>query len=290
MDSSDARTTTSIPILDEQVEAFERDGAVILRNMISADWIQRMCAAIDSVLSRPSQFSSEMAKPGEGRFYGDFFLWRSNGDIQAFIFESPLAEIAQRMMRAETTRFFYEQLLVKEPLGRAVTPWHQDLPYWPVSGWQICSIWVPFDKVSPETGVVTYVRGSHQWGKLYRPRSFGARRPDSETENYGLDEVPDFDARPQDFEFITGCLNPGDVFVHNARTLHGAPSNSSSSMRRRALATRWLGDDVRFEDRPNHFLKGEKFASLRELLPRQSGELMDSALFPRVIPRRRPLA
>jgi ectoine hydroxylase-related dioxygenase (phytanoyl-CoA dioxygenase family) len=277
-------------ITDEQVERFERDGAIILRNVVAPEWIERMRKAIDAVLAEPSAHSSEMAASGQGRFYGDFFLWRTHPEFRAFIFESSLAELAQRMMRANSARFFYEHLLVKEPSTHAVTPWHQDLPYWPVAGWQICSIWVPFDRATPETGVVTYVKGSHLWGKLFRPRSFGAPRPTADKEEYGLEEAPDINARPQDFEFITGALNPGDVFVHHVRTLHGAPANTSSSTRRRALATRWLGEDVRFEDRPNHFLKGEKFAGLAALAPKKSGDDMECPLFPLITPREKAVS
>jgi ectoine hydroxylase-related dioxygenase (phytanoyl-CoA dioxygenase family) len=274
-----------LPISADQIDRFEQDGAIILRNLISGDWINRMRVAIDEVLGNPSPFSSEMAGSAGGRFFGDFFIWRSNPQFRDFLFDSPLAEIAQTMMRSTSARFFYEQLLVKEPSTAAVTPWHQDLPYWPVAGRQIISLWVPFDRVTPETGVVTYIKGSHLWDKLFRPRSFGARRPNFEQEEYGLEETPDIDGRPQDFEYITGELNPGDVVVHHARTLHGAPANSSASVRRRALATRWLGEDVRFEDRPNHFLKGEKFRSLQHLLPTHSGASMESSLFPLVTPR-----
>jgi len=54
------------------------------------------------------------------------------------------------------------------------TPLHHDLPYWPVRGEQIISIWVLFDLATPESGAVTYVRGSHRWGKMYSPAAFGA--------------------------------------------------------------------------------------------------------------------
>jgi ectoine hydroxylase-related dioxygenase (phytanoyl-CoA dioxygenase family) len=275
-------------IAEDQVVRFEEDGAVILRGVISPDWIERMQTAVDEILARPGAFASEMAPGESGRFYGDFFLWRSHPAFRAFLFESPLAELAQRMMRARSARFFYEQLLVKEPATAKPTPWHQDLPYWPLAGWQICSIWVPFDRATPETGVVTYVKGSHLWGKLYQPKPFGPVRPGAELGDEGLEEAPDIDARPQDFQFVTGVLEPGDVFVHHARTLHGAPGNASAVSRRRALATRWLGEDARWEDRPRHFLKGDKFSSLRPLLPVRSGDPLEGELFPLVTPRQTP--
>ncbi|MGZ8335769.1 MAG: phytanoyl-CoA dioxygenase family protein [Allosphingosinicella sp.] len=279
--------TAPAPDIDESsISAFERDGAVILRDVIAPHWIEAMREAVDAVLAAPTAMASELAKGDGGRFYGDFFLWRHNEAFRSFIFDSPLAEIAARMMRSNTVNFFYEQLLVKEPGTSARTPWHQDLPYWCVDGWQIVSVWVPFDLATPHNGVVTYVRGSHLWGKHFRPRSFGSMPRKADAENEGMEEAPDIDARPQDFEFVTGVLQPGDVFVHHAMTLHGAPGNASSGNRRRALATRWTGDDARFLDRPGNFLKGDKFAPLAPFAPRQDGARLDSELFPRVLPRR----
>ena len=274
------------PAIDESsIATFERDGAVILRGMIEPHWVDRMRGAVDTVLAQPTAMASELAKDTSGRFYGDFFLWRHNVEFRRFIFESPLAEIAARMMRSTRVNFFYEQLLVKEPGTSARTPWHQDLPYWCVDGWQIVSIWVPFDLATPHNGVVSYVRGSHLWGKMFRPRSFGAMPRKADEENAGMEEAPDIDARPQDYEFVTGVLQPGDVFVHHALTLHGAPGNASGSERRRALATRWTGDDARFLNRPGNFLKGEKFAPLAKFAPTADGMRLDSELFPRVLPR-----
>lgn len=272
-------------ISDAQIDRFEQDGAIILRDVIAPEWIDRMRTATDAVLQQPTQYASEMAaQEAGGRFYGDFFLWRTHPEFRAFLFDSPLAELAQRMMRADSARFFYEHLLVKEPATAVATPWHQDLPYWPVAGWQIISLWVPFDRATPDNGVVTYVKGSHLWGKLFKPRSFGTRPKDLDDD--GLEEAPDIDARPQDFEFVTGVLNPGDVFVHHARTLHGAPGNASANARRRALATRWLGEDATFCDRPNNFLSSQKFGGLRPLAPAQEGDTMESELFPLISPRR----
>ena len=280
-----AAIAQEVAIEPAAIDAFERDGAVILRDVIEPHWIDRMRGAVDTVLAQPTAMASELATEPGGRFYGDFFLWRHNVEFRRFIFESPLAEIAARMMRSTRVNFFYEQLLVKEPGTSARTPWHQDLPYWCVDGWQIVSIWVPFDLATPHNGVVTYVRGSHLWGKMFRPRSFGAMPRKADEENAGMEEAPDIDARPQDYEFVTGVLQPGDVFVHHALTLHGAPGNASGSERRRALATRWTGDDARFLNRPGNFLRGEKFAPLAQFAPAADGDRLDSELFPRVIPR-----
>jgi ectoine hydroxylase-related dioxygenase (phytanoyl-CoA dioxygenase family) len=270
-------------ISEATIQQYEQDGAIILRDAIPLAWIERMRLAVDRILAAPGQYASDQPEAAGGRFYGDFFLWRHDPEFRAFIFESPLAELARQIMRSNKVNFFYEQLLVKEPGTAARTPWHQDLSYWPVGGWQICSVWVPFDLATPETGAVTYIKGSHLWGKLYKPRSFGSRPREVDGESIEMEEAPDIDARPQDFSFLTGILKPGDVFIHHANTLHGAPGNSSATSRRRALATRWTGDDAYFLERPANFLRGEKFRALRDVAPKAEFDPMDSELFPVVI-------
>ena len=75
---------------------------------------------------------------------------------------SPAAEIAGRIMESSTATFLYDQMLVKEPGSQQRTPWHQDQPYWAVSGFQVCSIWMPLDPVPREVSL-EFVRGSHRW-------------------------------------------------------------------------------------------------------------------------------
>lgn len=52
------------------------------------------------------------------------------------------------------------------------------------------------------------------------------------------------------FEFLTWDMEPGDCLVHHSFAVHGAPGISTQSGRRRAYATRWFGEDVRFDPRP----------------------------------------
>ena len=54
-----------------------------------------------------------------------------------------------------------------------------------------------------------------------------------------------------DDEVLRWDMQPGDALLFNSYALHGAPGNpSTTSARRRGYATRWCGDDVRYEDRP----------------------------------------
>ena len=93
-----------------------------------------------------------------------------------------------------------------------------------------------------------FVKGSHRWGRLFYPRVFidGA---DFNTDDAGLEPVPDINAHPQDYDILAWNLEPGDVIAFDFRTLHGTTAGKVQG-RRRALSTRWLGDDVTYCRRP----------------------------------------
>ena len=104
-----------------------------------------------------------------------FFLWMRNKSFKDFAFNSNLPQLAGKILDSNNINFFYDQLLVKEPNTKEPTPWHHDLPYWPLKGNDILSFWVGFDTVTKSTGAVQYIKGSHKWGKFYAPASFGKK-------------------------------------------------------------------------------------------------------------------
>lgn len=259
-------------VTEDEIAAYERDGAACLRGMFDQDWIARMQRAVDYNLDHPGDMVFEYTKAGKpGRFHGDLFLWLHNPDFRAFVLESPCAEIAGRMMRASRCSFFYDQLFVKEPGTQERTPWHQDQPYWPVSGDQVCSIWIALDPVTLATGAVEYIKGSHRWNKWYRPQSFTM---DDRYASAKGETLPDIDAERDKHEFVHWDMQPGDVLVHHALTVHGSSGNSSNQVRRRGHSTRWCGDDARWDPRPGVFKMPDPGIA--------AGAPMECELFPRV--------
>jgi ectoine hydroxylase-related dioxygenase (phytanoyl-CoA dioxygenase family) len=58
------------------------------------------------------------------------------------------------------------------------------------------------------------------------------------------ESCPDIEADRNNFDIIGWDMEPGDAVIFSAWTLHGAQGNTSSTQRRAAISTRWLGDDV----------------------------------------------
>jgi ectoine hydroxylase-related dioxygenase (phytanoyl-CoA dioxygenase family) len=230
-------------ITADEITEYVENGVVKLSGIFDLGWIEYLRDAVETAMADPGPFAEEYAK-GEGRFFGDLDVAKRHAPFRDFIHNSPAAEITGTIMGSNKANFFYDQLLVKEPGTAERTPWHQDQPYWAVSGRQVASIWLPLDYVAEESSL-KYVKGSHRWG-AHNPHNFVDNSP---YEGTGLPELPDIDANREQYEILGWDMEPGDCLVFQAMMVHGSDGNTSLKNRRRALATRWTGDDARYEVR-----------------------------------------
>ena len=232
-------------ITPSDIETYQRDGALVLRGAFT-DWVERLREGFEQNLAKPGPFAIENVGTGEaGRFFEDYCNWQRIASFGEFIRQSPAAAIAGQIMQAREVQVFHEHILVKEPGTSKPTPWHQDLPYYCVSGLQTASYWIPLDPVT-QANTLRVVLGSHRWPKLVRPKRWASN------ENFyaGDDNFMDMpDVEDGSHTILVPELAPGDAVVFDFRTVHGAAGNTGSS-RRRAFSARFLGDDVRYLERP----------------------------------------
>lgn len=260
------------PLSDAEIQTYRDEGVVCLRGVFDQNWIEFLRVAVEDAMTQQGPQAEDYTASGKpGRFFGDLDLWQRWPKFREFVFNAPAAEIAGRLMESGKSNFFYDQLFVKEPGTQERTPWHQDQPYWAVSGRQVCSIWLPLDLVARECAL-QYVRGSHLWN-AHNPRHF---KDDSPYQDTGLPELPDIDKHPERYELLGWDMQPGDCLVFQAMMVHGSAGNTSLTQRRRALATRWTGDDARF------VRKGGEVAIPTTDPGLAHGALMDCELFPLV--------
>ncbi|WP_089721524.1 phytanoyl-CoA dioxygenase family protein [Candidatus Entotheonella palauensis] len=258
-------------ISEDTVVQYERDGAVCVRGLFSQAWLELLAAGLERNLAEPGPHAKTYTEAGRpGFFFGDYCNWQRIPEYRQFAFASPAADLAAAVMRSTKVNFFHEHVLVKEPRTEDRTPWHHDQPYWVVDGNQVCSIWLPLDPV-PQDVCVEFIKGSHRWDKWFTPKRFADHddHPSREGET-----IPDIDGNRHEYDMLCWSLEPGDCIVFHALTVHGAPGNSSATNRRRAIATRWTGDDARFTRR-----EGFMSPPFEEVtLP--PGAAMDSPTFP----------
>jgi hypothetical protein len=89
---------------EDLIEQFQRDGAVRIPRLFTPSDMAELEAGIDLNLSRLSPRAKvASAATDPGRFVEDFCNWQDNPHYRRFIFDTPLAETAARLMRSTTT-------------------------------------------------------------------------------------------------------------------------------------------------------------------------------------------
>ncbi|MCY0992552.1 phytanoyl-CoA dioxygenase family protein [Nannocystis sp. ILAH1] len=263
----------------DNLTEFRDHGATVLRGVIPAGWLARLEAAVDRVLAAPGSIAVDYTPPDRpGRFYNDFFLWLREPEFAAFIRESPLPALAAALLGAARVGFFFDQLFVKEPRTQESMPWHQDLPYWPVSGDALVTMWVPLDVVTRESGAVVYARGSHRWGRVAKRWRFA--RDGAAPASAAPLEAEEI----RDASFMYWDMQPGDVLVHHPLTVHASGGNATPTTRRRALALRYFADGCVYEPREGDILQNPRVRGLLPELDLVAGEPLRGAAFPIVWP------
>lgn len=263
------------PIGQADIDAYARDGVACLRQVFDQDWVNllleawhRIRADIDAgkpIYHLPKEFldrdpklkaeieaaddptrHAEKAKTG---FTGCKYMWHWDASFRKFALESPAGEAVGRVMQSNVTRFYWDQMFVKDAGCKIKTYWHADYPAWPVSGEMIPSLWIALSPIGKESCVET-IAGTHLDKSLQWPRSFNSRKV-----AWNKEERPDF----IDYEklrddpsvkFLAWDMEPGDAILIHPRVHHGGGDNPDATRDRIALSTRWIGDDIRWDPRP----------------------------------------
>jgi ectoine hydroxylase-related dioxygenase (phytanoyl-CoA dioxygenase family) len=241
-------------VTDEEIATFWRDGVVLLKGMFDADWLKAMYDGFETAIHNLGSLGRNMVTPEQtGAYYMDLGLWMRHAFFRRLAIDSPAPAIAAQVLKSKKAWLYDDQLFVKEPGTSAPTIFHQDAGYFRCHGNQICAMWLTADHVDPSSGSLGYVRSSHLWNQVYKPRPFSKTNADlykSVKNEDGLGDMPPIDEHPEKYDIVYFNYEPGDCSIHHVRTIHGAAGNSSTTRRRRAISVRYCGDDVVYAPRP----------------------------------------
>ena len=231
------------------IDRYQEDGVVLMRGLYR-DWVESLREGLQRNLDAPLNyaFPCESTLAGEpGRFFDSYCNWLLIPEYFDHVTRSSAASLAGQLMEVNEAQFFHEHAFCKEPGTQRPTPWHQDMPYYCVDGKQTVSLYVALDDAPCEVAV-RFIRGSHRWQKIFHPVAF------LDGENFDstgdvMESAPDVEENPSQYDVLAWDLEAGDCIAFDFLTLHGTTAGEVKK-RRRAVSTRWLGDDVTYCERP----------------------------------------
>jgi ectoine hydroxylase-related dioxygenase (phytanoyl-CoA dioxygenase family) len=287
-------------VTDEEIEAFHRDGAVLVRQVLPPEWVEVAAAGLDEAIEEPDALSSDL-----GTLRVDQFPAARAAGLRRLVEDSPIAEVVATALRSPVS--FYMDQLFHKPAGLVpATAWHQDTCYYNVDGHDLIRAWVSPDAVSRHLSLEV-VRGSHLWNATYSPLAGRDPRDDpdaraqldashvdepmigtdafegwsywSSVKDATLPPVPDIETNRDSFDIIGWDYEPGDVLLFHGHILHSALGGVVSQTGRRAHASLWAGRDVSYVHRRGQVIPDP--VALYQHEPRTGQPLTD---FPDVFP------
>ena len=165
-----ASTTAPRLLTHEQVAHYDRDGYVLVEDVIDRATIDELRAAIDEHEERTEQFLRQM--PGEtlliaqaGKITFTVHLVERCEPARRFARHPALVDICHDLV-GDDVRLYWDQAVYKKPEPHREFPWHQDNGYAFVEPQQYLTCWVPLTDATVDNGCPWVLPGMHRSGTL----------------------------------------------------------------------------------------------------------------------------
>jgi ectoine hydroxylase-related dioxygenase (phytanoyl-CoA dioxygenase family) len=267
-------TSIALPALDasyrvsaEQSAAYQKDGHILLRNILSDE---EMAVYREVIVDAADRYNTEKRKMEDRDTYGKAFLqimnlWEVDEAVKKFTLAKRFAKIAADLMGVEGVRLYHDQALFKEA-GGGHTPWHQDQYYWPIDTSNTITMWMPLVDIDVDMGMLTFASGSQELGFLGNL----AISDDSEAQLGNIVKERGYAISQP------ATMKAGDATFHAGWTLHCAPGNKSTQMRE-VMTIIFMADGAKVMPPKNQHQEADL---KRWLLDQEIGTLIDSSLNP----------
>ena len=116
-------------IEQQTIDAFHRDGAVLIRGILSREWLDLIESGLEWAESNPNGMSAGVNLP----LRIDQFPASQSKDLAQAMRASPIAEIVGTVLNSPV-RFYMDQMFYKPAGLIAPSAWHQDTSYYNVAG------------------------------------------------------------------------------------------------------------------------------------------------------------
>jgi hypothetical protein len=241
-------STQTRAVTDEEVDAYQRQGWVMLRNLVSPELAGELLGHLKQLtgldydeLPRDHPDAAAVAdrirRDGVHRVFGmgrlqDETVWdivtsRGLGEASARLAQHRPMRMMTDGVICKLPRWTADENLLEGPANGVFTgetPWHQDYPSVPWDRGGAVTFWLALAEVTPEMGSIQYLSGSHRepplGGVHYTHAGGGQSIPDLYPELWDRYELS-----PQHH------LLAGDVIAHNSLVVHYAEPNQTDRLR-----------------------------------------------------------
>ncbi len=215
----------SYKLSNAQVQAFNKDGYVIVKNFFSKEEIDKLygIATGDSVVKENAvDLNDQTGKKTK------LTLWFTPGeDVYSMLLRSErmVTGAAQLLDSDAPVCHFHTKLMQKEPRVGGAWEWHQDYGYWYKNQFlypdQLTSIMIALTEANKANGCLQVIKGSHKMGRINHGFAGEQVGADMTMVNNALKTM----------EHVYVEIEPGDALFFHSNLLHRSEANLSDRPR-----------------------------------------------------------
>jgi phytanoyl-CoA hydroxylase len=224
----------------EELQAFRRDGFVVVRGLADERIVQRMReVTLDNLARRvePLELEADLHYPGApesrdsrgGRTIRRLKQAHSRDYVFTEWLTSPglVARLHQILGPQIVCPLAHHNcVMTKEPRFSSETGWHQDLRYWSFERPELVNVWLALGPERPENGCLKVIPGSHRM--KFQPSQF-------DEDLFFRSDLPENQPLIEQQQCVS--LDPGDVLFFHCLTFHAASRNHTTETKHSAVFT-----------------------------------------------------
>ena len=232
----------------EQIDAYRRDGFVVVESFLDADEVDRAREHFARAFAhewetglRPDEVNYEpgVTPPEKTRQLCN--VWKADRMLAATVLAERNARFGAALAGIPGLRLIQDNAIWKPPSGKALLC-HQDAAYveW-LDQPNMTTCWMALDDTSADAGTIYYVRGSRHWphapvgGQFHAPEDW-------------LGYVEQVRPDGVELELVPIEVPAGGAAFHDGWTFHGSPPNERADRERRAIVSHMVSTDTRWAD------------------------------------------
>jgi len=202
--------------------AFEQDGFVIVRSLLSAEETRLLHQIAKS--DHHLQQSAASRGDGEGGAIRLVVENEVQDDLYGAIVRSQRIVDRMQQVLGDEVYHYHHKMILKEARTGGAWAWHQDYGYWYNNGClypDMGSCLIAIDRATVENGCLQVLRGSHKLGRINHDKVGDQTGADPERVAAACERL----------ELVYCTLDPGDAIFFHANLLHRSDQNRSENDR-----------------------------------------------------------
>ncbi|MCU6707717.1 phytanoyl-CoA dioxygenase family protein [Paenibacillus sp. J5C_2022] len=217
-------------LAQNQVQAYERDGFLVIENMLSEEEVKlyRELTESNSISALREQLQ-EKDKEATVHMLG----LTSMSPLFLDLARHPAIVSCLQPLLGPDIQLQHSKLATKPAAkGKGIFPWHQDYMFYPHTNTDILSVMIMLDDATEENGCMQMVKGSHKLGPL-----------DHTKDGYFIGACSESRYWEDGSHVVNIMPRAGGISIHHGLTLHGSGPNLSGKPRR-GIVFSYRADDA----------------------------------------------